>query len=177
MDSPFLGMVQYFAFDWAPKGYALANGALLNINSNAALFALFGTFYGGNGTTTFGVPDLRGRSIIGQGQQWTIGEKLGTENATLLTANMPVHTHTATVKIAANNTNATSGTAGPTEYSAKSIALGKNLYSTTPDPNTFFGALSVVVQPAGLNTPFSTLNPYVALTCCVTTTGIFPSRN
>src|SRR5437870_1107017 len=105
MDTPFLGMVQYFAFDWAPRTYLLCNGALLSIATNTALFSLLGTTYGGNGTTNFALPDLRGRSVRGQGTSWTMGEVFGSTSTTMLTTNMPAHTHTATVQIAANNTN------------------------------------------------------------------------
>ena len=180
MDSPFLGMVQYFSFDWAPKGYALANGALVSITQNQALFALFGTFYGGDGRTTFGMPDLRGRCVIGQSNSYTMGEKFGAAAATLLTTNMPSHTHSATGKFACNNTGASTGTPANTNFPAELKAKKggtANMYTATPDANTYLGAPTIIVGTAGQSVPFNTQNPYLAVTACVSTVGLFPSRN
>jgi microcystin-dependent protein len=182
MDSPFLGMVQYFAFDWAPKGYALANGALLSIQQNAALFALFGTFYGGNGTSTFGLPDLRGRGVVGQSNSYTMGERFGTTTASLLTINMPSHTHSASGAIACNNTSGGTGTAGA-NYPAALKTGGRggggpaNMYTATADPNNYLAAPTVTIAAAGQSVPFSTQNPYIAVTATISTVGLFPSRN
>ena len=177
MDSPYLGMIQYFAFDWAPKGYALCNGALLPIAQNQALFALLGTFYGGNGTSNFGLPDLRGRAMISQGTNFTMGEKLGAEHATLLTTNMPMHTHTATGVISAfNNPRGSGDQNDPTSNYPSSTNTG-NMYSAALQANSFLGAPTVTVGTAGSNVPFNTLNPYLALTCAIATSGLFPSRN
>ena len=93
MDSPFLGMLQYFAFGFAPRGYVLANGALLPISSFAALFSLLGTTYGGNGTSNFALPDMRGRSNYSMGSSFVLGQKSGAETVSLSTSNMPAHTH------------------------------------------------------------------------------------
>ncbi len=181
MDSPFLGMVQYFAFDFAPKGYALANGALLSIQQNAALFSLFGTFYGGNGTTTFGIPDLRGRAIIGQSTSYTMGERIGTATTSLLTSNMPVHTHTATATIAASNNKTTDNVNSPGGNYPAGVFEQRGtglMYTATlgANPGTL-GAPTVTVNPAGGSVPFNTQNPYLAVTACVATVGLFPSRN
>src|SRR5579871_4687503 len=94
MQTPFIGSVQYYAFSFAPKGWAACNGQLLAIATNQALFALLGTNYGGDGRTTFGLPDMRGRAIQGWSNQNTLGEKTGTEAATMLINNLPTHTHT-----------------------------------------------------------------------------------
>lgn len=170
-------MIQYFAFDFVPKGYLACAGQLLPIQQNAALFALLGTRYGGNGTSNFALPDLRGRSIIGMGTNYTQGEKLGTETATLLTSNMPMHTHSAVGKIAVyqDNVNGSSST-DPTSMYPGSTTTG-TLYTATPQANTFLGAPSVVVGNSGGGVPFSTMNPYLALTCTIATVGVFPSRN
>src|SRR5215472_14207563 len=98
MSLPFLGEIFMFAGNFAPRGYALCNGQLMSIQQNTALFSILGTTYGGNGTTTFALPDLRGRSPIGTGQgpgltDIVLGEMAGTENVTLTTNNMPSHTH------------------------------------------------------------------------------------
>src|SRR5476651_1538756 len=100
--TPFVGTIIAFAFPFPPKTWSQCNGQLLAINQNQALFALLGVQYGGNGTTTFGLPDLRGRAAISQGTlpgvgTYPIGTKSGTENVTLLSVNLPVHTHTTTV--------------------------------------------------------------------------------
>jgi len=186
MDSPFLGMVQYFAFDWAPKGYALCNGALLSISQNSALFALLGTFYGGNGTTNFALPDLRGRAVVGQSNSHTIGERFGTPTVTLLTSNMPMHTHTASGAIGCNNTN-TGGTGTPnSNYPAGLAASGRGagatMYTATADTNVFLGstaspAVSVTIGMTGQGIPFNSQNPYLAITATIATVGLFPSRN
>ena len=96
--TPFLGQIEIFGFDFAPKNWVQCRGQLLSIQQNQALFALLGTYYGGNGTTTFGLPDLHGRVPVGVGQdqrggQWTIGQIGGSESIALTTAQIPAHTH------------------------------------------------------------------------------------
>ena len=179
MDSPFLGMIQYFACNFNPRGYALCDGSQLAIQQNAALFSLLGTYYGGNGTTTFALPDLRGRSVVGQSTSHTIGEKFGTPSATMLTVNMPAHTHTAP-SIQTPAFTGSRGGSGDVNIPTSAFAanpIGGNMYTATPGRSEFLGAPSVVVGVAGSNTPFSTQNPYLALTACIATQGIFPSRN
>jgi len=180
MDSPFLGMIQYFAFDFAPKGYQLCAGQLMPINQYAAIFALLGTNYGGNGTTNFALPDLRGRSTQGWGNMNSLGERSGAENATLLTVNMPVHTHSAAPKIAANNVTTVANTNNPQNNFPSGVHLTRGsglMYTATPDANTYLGGATFVVAPTGNSQPFSTLNPYLAVTACIAISGLFPSRN
>src|SRR5688500_1418895 len=98
MDSPFLGQIQPFGFGFAPRGWQLCQGQVLAISTNTALFSLLGTMYGGNGQTTFALPDLRGRSLVGMGQGPGLsnivqGEVAGNETITLLTTQMPAHNH------------------------------------------------------------------------------------
>lgn len=179
MDSPFLGMIQYFACDFTPKGYLNCNGALLPIQQNAALFSLLGTYYGGNGQTNFALPDLRGRSIVGQGNNHTIGEKFGTPTATMLTVNMPAHTHSAPSLQTPAFTGSRGGAGNanvPTGAFAANPTAG-NMYTATPGRNEFLGTPSVTVGVAGSGVPFNTQNPYLALTACIASNGIFPSRN
>lgn len=179
MNSPFLGSVQYFAFDFAPKGYMSCSGQLLSIQQNAALFALLGTYYGGNGVQTFGLPDLRGRAVVGQGQNFTMGEMFGTPSVTLLTTNMPSHTHTAVGSISANN--GAGGVTDPTNAYPAGLVPGRGgvatMYTSTPVSGTNLGTPTVSVAAAGANLPFSTQNPYLAITATIATVGIFPSRN
>src|SRR5262249_37793127 len=90
---PLLGEIEAFAGNFAPKGWALANGQLLSIQQNAALFSILGTTYGGNGVTTFALPDLRGRTIVGAGNGFTLGEQFGEQNTTLTVAQLAPHDH------------------------------------------------------------------------------------
>ena len=178
MDSPFLGMVQYFAFNFAPRGYLQCAGQLLPITSNPALFSLLGTFYGGNGINNFALPDLRGRSILGQGSSWVVGEVLGSPTATLLTSNMPSHTHTASGQIAANSgQGTTTSPTGAFPAGAKPARGSASMYTDTPGGSQFLGAPNVSVSIVGNTIPFNTQNPYLAVMATITTLGIFPSRN
>jgi len=166
-----------FGYDWAPKTYALCQGQQLSIQQNAALFSLLGTFYGGNGVTTFALPDLRGRTCISQFQgpglpDYTIGEQTGTENVTLLTTNLPQHNHLMSVSNAASTvSDPTNGflSQGPIVDSA-TVAT----YTTTA-PNGFMNAQSLAT--AGANLPVSILQPYLAINFSIALAGIFPSRN
>jgi len=181
MDSPFLGMVQYFAFDWTPRGYMNCNGALLSIATNTALFSLLGTTYGGDGRVTFALPDLRGRSVVNQGSSFSMGEVFGTTSATMLTTNMPSHTHTATGNVAGNS--GTGGVADPTGAYPSGATAGRGVtatvYAASPVAGQFLGSGSpqLTVNLAGSNAPFSVLNPYLAVTATICNQGIFPSRN
>jgi microcystin-dependent protein len=179
MGTPFLAMMQYYAFYFAPKGWLQCNGQLLNISQYSALFALLGTYYGGNGQQTFALPDMRGRSILGQGQQYTMGEKMGAESATLLTGNMPVHTHSASATVPCYSDSRTDADQTSPGGNVPASMSANMQYTATPQANTFMAptAYSVTVGNQGASQPFSTMNPYLALTCCISITGIFPSRN
>src|SRR3954468_23228168 len=98
MSEPFLGEIRMFGGNFAPRGWAFCNGQILSIAQNTALFSLLGTTYGGNGQTTFGLPDLRGRVAVSAGQgpglsNYSLGELAGSESVTLTSANMPAHNH------------------------------------------------------------------------------------
>lgn len=176
MDAPFIGYVTYFAFSFAPKGWVQCNGQLLNIRTNQALFALLGTMYGGDGVNTFGLPDLRGRSITGwgtyNGVTNTLGAKSGVESVTLTVANLPAHMHTTSVNIPVASSPATDPTPAG-EYLA--ITNG-NMYATTSTPNAKYGG-TITVATSGSSQPLPILNPYLTLNACMCTSGIFPSRN
>jgi microcystin-dependent protein len=185
---PFLGSICTFGFNFCPRGWAEANGALLPIGQNNALFALLGTQFGGNGQTTFALPDLRGRSVVGQGQgpglsPVFIGETGGNENVLLAQANMPAHTHTAftTVNARLRGTNS----AGTTDTPGGNV-LGKyartNTYSAGASDvdmgNTAIAATATTtLNSAGGNAPFNVRPPYLGMITCIATEGIFPSRN
>lgn len=181
---PFLGEIKPFGFSFAPRGYAMCNGQLLAISTNTALFSLLGTTYGGNGTTTFGLPDLRGRTMVhfGTGNGLTpvvLGEVSGTENVTLTINQLPAHIHAAT----ATSTLSAEGLAGSSANPAGKLLGGlPNLY-ITPDPTQNKPlapesiATTVTIAPTGNSQPFNIRNPYLGLNLCIALEGIFPSRN
>ncbi|THD34764.1 MAG: phage tail protein [Sphingomonas sp.] len=184
MSEPFLGEIRIFPYNFAPRGWATCSGQILSIAQNTALFSLLGTTYGGNGQTTFALPDLRGRAPIGQGQgpglsPYTLGQIGGTETTTLLTTNMPIHTHAATLN--ATTTKATSQVAAAGSQLAKSVDAGgtavPEIYVPSGTGGTQVALGGLTVGTAGGSQPFSLLNPYLVLEPCIALEGIFPSRN
>ena len=185
---PFIGAVCTYGFTFCPRGYAETNGQLLPIAQNQALFALLGTTYGGNGQTTFALPDLRGRSVVGQGQgpglsNIQIGEVAGTENVTLNQNNMPAHTHSANTAV--NATLRGTNNAGTADTPSGNV-LGKyartNTYSSgASDVNMGSSAIAATatttVGNAGGSQPFGVRSPYLGMITCIAIQGIFPSRN
>jgi len=165
MSDPFLGEVRMFGFNFPPRGWAACNGQLMPINQNQALFSLLGTTYGGNGQVTFGLPDLRGRVPFHFGGGFVQGQTGGEENHTLITAEMPSHTHS--VSANANSANQSSPASG---YSANS---GRGLFAPTST-----GTMApAAVGNAGSNQPHSNLSPFLVVNFCIAVQGIFPSRN
>jgi microcystin-dependent protein len=187
MSDPFIGEIKIVGFNFAPRGWANCDGSQMSIAQNSALFSLLGTTYGGNGTTTFALPDLRGRSPVGIGQgpglsPITQGELSGTENVTILSTQMPMHTHTAqtTVAIPAVETSTNvSGTPSNTSVLGPVTAGGRPgaLYSTDAASTTLapFNP-QVTVSPAGGSQPLPIRNPYLGLSIVIALEGIFPSR-
>src|SRR5271154_2822296 len=181
----YLGQIIQGGWNFAPSGSALCNGQLMAISQNSALFSLLGTNFGGNGTTTFGLPDLRGRVPIHWGQgpgtsNYVIGQAAGVENETLLVTNLPAHTHPATFA-------ASGGTKASLQIPASGSTLGhsEDLSNTGSAPAIYCPAnTSTTVALGGLtvgvtggNVPFSILQPYLAITFATTLVGIFPSRS
>jgi len=180
---PFIGEVKLLGFNFAPLGYMTCQGQLLSIAQNTALFALIGTIYGGNGQTTFGLPDLQGRVPIGQGQgpglpAYDIGEESGTPTMTLTTANLPAHIHTAnSLKVQVKASTANAGEQTP-EGTFPAVTASSN-YADAASPNVFTGGtvVSGTFDIAGQTQPFSTMNPYLCMNYSIAVEGIFPSRN
>jgi microcystin-dependent protein len=167
MTEPFIGQLLLVGFNFAPRGYALCNGQLLSIAQNTALFSLLGTTYGGNGQTTFGLPDLRGRVSLHQGQgpglsSQTIGEVAGVETVTLTTNQIPQHSH---------QTLANAGL-GSTAKPAGAVAAQGGSYSPTSD-----GTRLADSATAGGNQPHSVMQPYLVLNWVIALQGLFPSRS
>ncbi len=175
--TPILGCIFMFAGNFAPSGYQLCQGQLLPISQYAALFSILGTSFGGNGTTTFALPDLRGRKPIGTGTGTglptvVIGQLGGADNVTILTSNMPSHTHTlnastttATQPLPTNNVLASVQDSTPAQATA---------YINTA-PNTTMAPASIGLT--GGSQPINVQDPYLGITFIISMQGIFPSRN
>lgn len=175
-DSPFVGQIAPYGMNFCPANWLPADGRLLSIAENDVLFALYGTTYGGDGQSTFALPDLRGRVAFGdgfnQGNQFLMGQQMGTETFTVTTATMPAHTHTGTLSAVAAN----GDTNVPTGNSLASIEQNFNRIYTTRDPANNMKAGDVVIDPAGSGTPVSLTAPALTMTYCVALFGIFPQR-
>lgn len=180
---PFIGEVKLLGFNFAPKGYATCQGQILSIAQNTALFSLLGTTYGGNGQTTFALPDLQGRMPIGQGQgpglpYYSMGEVAGTPSVTLLSTNMPAHVHTLnSVRV---QLKASSGAAQEQDPAGNYPALTQTpSYVDTAGSNVFTGGavVSGTTDVAGGSQPVNILNPYLVMNYSIALQGIFPSRN
>ncbi len=188
MSEPFVGEIKMVGFNFAPRGFATCSGQTLPIQQNAALFSLLGTTYGGNGQTTFQLPNLQGRSPVGVGNgagltPITIGEISGTENVTLLQTQMPSHTHAASAAVAVPaNTTSTTLAATPSATSVLGpIAAGGRagtLYTADAATTTLlpFNA-AVTVQATGGSQPLPVRNPFLGTNFVIALTGIFPSRD
>lgn len=176
---PFLGEIRLMGGTYPPKGWAFCNGQILAINTNQALFSLLGTTYGGDGRTTFALPDLRSRVVLGVGQgaglqNYNWGQRAGTESVTLSSNEMPAHTHplTGTVKEADE---ANSNEPAAPLYPATSRATQ---YSTgTPNASLNGSAISGTTGSTGGNQPHENRQPVLAMNYCIATQGIFPSRS
>ncbi|WP_082462682.1 phage tail protein [Sphingobium sp. Leaf26] len=171
---PFLGQLALLPYNFCPRGWADASGQILSIAQNTALFSLLGTTYGGNGQTTFALPDLRGRAPIGQGSgpglaQHDLGEVAGEESTTITILNMPAHTHT----IRATNEPGNKG--GPGAKLLASDATVNKYSDTANAPNVSMNPQ--MVTPSGGSQPISIRDPYLALRWCIALQGIFPSRD
>jgi microcystin-dependent protein len=166
MAEPFLSEIRLMSFNFPPKGWALCNGQLLPINQNQPLFALLGTTFGGNGQTTFALPDLRGQTPIHVGNGHTLGEKGGTQSVTLSIAQMPTHTHSLKA-----NTGVGNASSNANAVLAKAPA---NFYGP---PASFTAMNPASVTPTGGSQAHLNMQPFLTLSFCIALQGIFPSQN
>jgi microcystin-dependent protein len=178
MGTPFLGMLVLYGLNFQPQGWAFCNGQLRSIANDTALFALIGTYYGGDGQVTFALPDLRGRVPIGQGQgpglsSHTFAEMGGTENVTLLATQIPAHNHS----FAVNNTDATGVTPTANVNFSKPIDINKDISMAYNAINPTIALHANTVSNNTGNQPHNNVMPYLTLNYCIALEGIFPSRN
>ncbi len=175
MAEPFLGEIKAFGFNFPPNGWAQCNGQVMPISQNTALFSLLGTMYGGDGVTTFALPDLRGRVGVHAGQgaglsNYSQGEVAGTESVTLTVGQLPVHSHNLVASTSSGNTADPSGA-----FLAKEATGVTAIYGNGVAGNATLAAGSVTGGGGGQ--PHSNLQPFLVLNFCIALNGIFPSRN
>ncbi len=176
MSEPFLAEVRIVGFNFAPRGWAFCDGQILPINQNQSLYSLLGTTYGGDGRTSFALPDLRGRSPMhvgsSNGVSHSQGQKSGEETHTLSAGEMPQHNHT----MEAANTAANTGTAsGSTVLGEPAAAVGQ-IYSD-PGANLNVNLASGTVLNVGGGQAHNNMQPTLAVNFCIALQGLFPSRN
>lgn len=174
MADPFVAEIRIFAGNFAPTGWAMCNGQLIPISQNTALFSLLGTMYGGDGKSTFALPDLQGRAPMfwGQGPGLSLrdqGEESGSETVTLLESEMPTHTHSllATASLAAGRDPTNNPLARSRNGMAYQNNVNTNVVSLAPE----------AVSPAGSSLPHNNMQPYLCLTFIIALQGIFPPRS
>lgn len=168
MAEPFLAETRIMSFNFAPKGWAMCNGQFLPINQNQGLFALLGTTFGGNGMTTFALPDLRGRTPIHFGNGYTLGQRGGEAAHTLSNAEMPQHNHILQGKSDAVSTNI------PGSANFLGITAPNLVYSG--QNQNFTGMNAASVSSIGGSQPHINMQPYLTLNFCIALQGLFPSQ-
>ena len=172
-NDPFLGQIAFVPYNFVPKNWAACNGQILSIAQNQALFALLGTTYGGNGTTTFALPDMRGRVLVHEGQApggpttYTMGQTGGAESVTLQVTQIPSHSHTVNAVTAEGNQNS------PTNaLPADTKALDKEYSDVTANTTM----KSTMVNPTGGGQAHENRPPFITLKCIISLQGVFPSQ-
>ena len=176
MADAYIAEIRIFGCNFAPRSWAYCNGQLLSIAQNTALFSILGTTYGGNGQTNFGLPNLQGRAVTGQGQgpglsPYSLGQISGTGTVALLSNQVPAHNHTAV----GDNGDGTTGTVTGKAWATPSIDRDVNWYSNTATPAATMNAQALALT--GGNLPHNNLQPYQVHGFCICLFGIFPARN
>jgi microcystin-dependent protein len=178
---PFLGQIQCFGFSFAPVGWALCQGQILPIAQNTALFSLIGTYYGGNGTSTFALPNLQSSAPIGQGQPpggpfYSIGEQGGVENVTLNLGQMPQHNHAFNgTTTAANSEEPLAGVVLAQTNRRGGVSPGDNFYG--PSDGSTIAINPNSISMVGNTAQHTNIQPYLAVNWCIALRGIFPPRS
>lgn len=167
MGTPFLGELKIVSFNFPPKGWAFCNGQFLPINQNQALFSLLGTMYGGNGQTTFALPDLRGRAPIHVGAGFIQGQVGGQEAHTLTQSEMPQHLHF----MQASNVDAN------TDTPSSSVALATSAIDLYRQPTALVAMEPGIIGNVGGSQAHQNMQPYLVLNYVIALIGVFPSRN
>jgi microcystin-dependent protein len=183
---PFTGTIAMYPWDWPPREWSLCQGQLVAISQNQALFSLLGTNFGGDGRSSFGLPDLRGRQVIGQGAgpgltSRRLGELLGSEHVTLTSQNLPPHTHTLTASNTASGSLTPEPAEGWTLGAAASVSEGREPVIT---PVQMYGpsnpsnpVQSAPTSSTGSGYQIPTMQPTLCLNFCIALFGVYPSRN
>jgi microcystin-dependent protein len=172
---PYLGEIRCFAFNFVPFGWAPTNGQLMSISQNTALFSLLGTFFGGNGITTFALPNLQQRIVIGTSATHVIGETGGNDSTMLTSSNVPPHAH----YFAALGSNASADSDSP----AGRVPAVRPRVSLYVAPNANTGNVNMAQATTGMGggvaapAPISNQQPYIAFNCAIALQGVYPSRN
>ncbi|GAB3007353.1 tail fiber protein [Niabella terrae] len=171
---PFVGMIAIFGFNFPPSGWSTCSGQLISIVQNTALFSLLGTTYGGNGQTTFALPNFSGRVAVGQGQgpglsNYFIGQQTGTENLTLLSTNLPAHNHSVSATAESGDS------ASPAAAFPAGTGVFDKDYRVAQGTQVVMHSQMTGMQ--GANLPFSVINPVLGLNVCIALQGIFPPRS
>jgi microcystin-dependent protein len=174
MSNPFVAEIRMLGFNFPPKGWAFCDGQLLPISQNTALFSLLGTFYGGDGKSTFALPDLQGNVPIGQGQgaglaAYFIGEESGSEFITLLQSEIPIHSHTLVGNATKNGLNPSPA---PDQILAKS--QGGNVYTQNTASLAQMNLQTLGI--AGGSLPHNNMMPFLVVNFCIAMQGVFPPR-
>lgn len=180
----YMGVVKLFAGNFVPENYLMCDGTLLSVSQNSALFAILGTTYGGDGTTTFALPDLRGNVAVGAGKSKTgstydEGHTSGTENVSLTVANLPAHTHNGSVVVSSSNSSLDTPINGSSigkPGSASGRDFTPSLGFVNETPSVTLSNTSVVTTATGSNIPVTNMQPYVALNYIICVKGLFPPR-
>jgi microcystin-dependent protein len=180
MSSPFVAEIRMFGFNFAPTGWAQCNGQLLPISQNTALFSLLGTYYGGDGKSTFALPNLQGSVPVntGQGpglQEWFLGQQQGSDTETLLTSEIPAHNHNMNARNLVGQTDTPSATAIPSNGTWQSgNQIGVVQQYTTQAIDSQGSPLAITVT--GGDQPHNNLMPYLVVNFCIAMQGVFPPR-
>jgi len=174
MSNPFVAEIRMFGFTFAPTGWAWCAGQFLPISQNTALFSLLGTFYGGDGKSTFALPNLQGSVALGQGQSTTgteyfLGQQSGTETVTLLQSEIPLHTH----NLMGSNEDGTQGSL--TQDITLANSVGGTLYTTVTNASLANMAVQSLA-PTGGSLPHNNMQPFLTLNYCIAMQGVFPPR-